>query len=539
MTKLKKLVQQLSVPDKLLLILIFTYLILGTFLIRTYGEGWDNVLMYQYGMRSFEIYLRPFAAYTGSDYGPSDLRYFGPFIVTTGSFLTKLLESLGATWSALIIFRYVYFLSHLMGIVFFYYLCKRLVSNWVALVTTLLYITQPLLFGHALINPKDTPFNAFFIATVFTGLLMVDELTATRIHWKARIGKAILAGVFLGLSISIRILGLHAAALVLMYFLTRKAKQKPLVPLIAYTLSTLIATYLSWPYLWASPIHRFIKSIKVNFGHEHHTSVLFNGQLYPSNALPKGYLPVLISIQFTEPSILLASLGIMLIVFLLLFWGYLNHRSKLSKRFVWVTAPRTPDGASALLLFLWIGLPILASMVLSLEFHDNFRHLLFVTPPLFIFAGIFLDFLTAKIKTRWISLLLVAIILWPGIFNIIKLHPYEYVYFNSFAGGVEGASQQFWLDYMGVSLKESFDFINETAEPGATVLVFGPVDVAQSYARPDLVLLDRFEHPDYVATDDQTYFVTVKPEPDSPDRPLLYQVTVDHTVLGSVHLFTK
>jgi len=36
--------------------------------------------------------------------------------------------------------------------------------------------TQPLLFGHAFINQKDTPFMGFFVLSVVVGLAVVDRL---------------------------------------------------------------------------------------------------------------------------------------------------------------------------------------------------------------------------------------------------------------------------------------------------------------------------------------------------------------------------
>jgi len=43
-----------------------------------------------------------------------------------------------------------------------------------------LFATQPLLFGHAFINQKDTPFLAFFLISVVVGMHTVDRLPTRR-----------------------------------------------------------------------------------------------------------------------------------------------------------------------------------------------------------------------------------------------------------------------------------------------------------------------------------------------------------------------
>ena len=38
---------------------------------------------------------------------------------------------------------------------------------------------------------------------------------------------------------------------------------------------------------------------------------------------------------------------------------------------------------------------------------------------------------------------------------MVELHPYEYIYYNAFAGGVAGAAGRYDLDYWGLSLAEA------------------------------------------------------------------------------------
>ena len=55
------------------------------------------------------------------------------------------------------------------------YLARLFVSEWTSLGTAVLFGTQPLLFGHRFINPKDSPLAAVFLLAVTAGFYMVDR----------------------------------------------------------------------------------------------------------------------------------------------------------------------------------------------------------------------------------------------------------------------------------------------------------------------------------------------------------------------------
>jgi hypothetical protein len=70
--------------------------------------------------------------------------------------------------------HFAYYLTFLLGLVFFYRLCRRFSGKGAALAATLLFATQPLIFGHAFMNPKDPPFTALFIIAIELGFVIAD-----------------------------------------------------------------------------------------------------------------------------------------------------------------------------------------------------------------------------------------------------------------------------------------------------------------------------------------------------------------------------
>ena len=83
---------------------------------------------------------------------------------------------------------------------------------------------------------------------------------------------------------------------------------------------------------------------------------------------------------------------------------------------------------------------------------------------------------------------LTILILLPGLYWDWQLHPYQYVYYNSLAGGVAGASSGYDMDYWFVTYKEGVEHVNQVA-PKNSLVYFWLTDItALPYACPDLKL---------------------------------------------------
>jgi hypothetical protein len=74
----------------------------------------------------------------------------------------------------------------------------------------------------------------------------------------------------------------------------------------------------------------------------------------------------------------------------------------------------------------------------------------------------------------------------PGIYWNIKLHPYQYIYYNTLTGGGQGAFRQYEMDYWATSYREATLYLNQAAPANAEVIVWGPEHIASNYARQDL-----------------------------------------------------
>ena len=105
-------------------------------------------------------------------------------------------------------------------------------------------------------------------------------------------------------------IGPFAGILVSIYLLLRY-KSRGILPIFSMGFIAIVTTYLFWPYLWTSPIDHFLKSITVMSDFPWNGKVLFNGEFYAANSLPLYYIPLLLTIQLTEPIVVLFSSGVL------------------------------------------------------------------------------------------------------------------------------------------------------------------------------------------------------------------------------------
>ncbi|RME88214.1 MAG: hypothetical protein D6770_07555, partial [Anaerolineae bacterium] len=117
----------------------------------------------------------------------------------------------------------------------------------------------------------------------------------------------------------------------------------------------------------------------------------------------------------------------------------------------------------------------------------------FILPPVFLLAGVALEAAFRRLRGPILQVALLALVLLPGVWAGVSLHPYEYIYYNRFIGGVDGAFRRFELDYWGISYREAARYVNRVAPEKASIWVAGPAHLFQTYARGDLRIYSAYE----------------------------------------------
>jgi hypothetical protein len=349
------------------------------------------------------------------------------------------------------------------------------------------------LFGRIAEDAYKTPLSAyvakldaFFLwARVVVSLVIVAgglaawrmvlpaSFSSTAGRWLRQWGVVVLAGCVLGLTTSIRVVGPFAGLLVAAYWIGRRDRLA--VPgLVVYGAVAMVTTYLTWPVLWGDPLvaltHRASELFSEGSSDFAAHLVLFRSAWYGSAELPWQYLPTLLAVQLTLPAVLFLLIG---------------------APYSWKLTSQDRNGRlRVVLISLWFLLPVAAGILRVVPNYDNFRHILFSVPPAFLIMGFAVWKLFDVLRSPVLRTGLVVVALAPGVLGIVRLHPYEYVYYNELVGGVRGAEGVFDLDFGCTAFREAMAIVNQVADPGDLVSFEPWISTAAPFARADLYLVE-------------------------------------------------
>jgi hypothetical protein len=487
--------------EKPILLLLVVNLLVGLFIFRDYGYSWDEPLFYDYGdalgyAYSPQVWLSGNFDINNS-YGSSgdDHKTRGPAYLLLAREPVYLLEALGLDEASA--WHLINFLFFQLGVYFFYRLALRWLRPSAALAASALFSWQPLLWGHAFINPKDPPFLVFFLATICLGFEMVDRLSDEAISRRQRFSATGLPAVILGITTSIRVLGPLAGLLVLVYAVSRLGKRifAFLPHITVYGMIALLAMFVTWPFLWVDPIARFAEVTQFMSDNPTNLAVLFGGAVYRAGELPRRYLPFMLATTLTEPVWPLFFLGLVAGYFKLLKQSRsltTNLRAVPAEE-NWRALRSSLDAAtirnnliSLTLILLWFVIPVAYVLLRRPSMYDGLRHFLFILPPIFIFSGLAFEFLREHIAISWLRAGLILVLMVPGIVGITQLHPYEYTYYNSFVGGTSGVFRTYETDYWLTCYKEAVEQLNQAVTDPANLYVHREAYIAAYYANQNI-----------------------------------------------------
>jgi hypothetical protein len=288
-----------------------------------------------------------------------------------------------------------------------------------------------------------------------------------------RWGMVVIAGCVLGVTTSVRVVAPFAGVLVAAYWIGRSGR-RALPALLVYAVFAMATTYLTWPVLWGDPLAALTNRGAELFGEGRSDFadhlVLFRSAWHVSGELPWEYLPTLFAVQFTLPAVILFLVGM---------------------PYSWILTSTDRDRRRIVgLVWLWFLLPVAAAIVGLVPNYDSFRHMLFCLPPAFLITGFAAWRLSDVVGSPALRTGIAAAALAPGVLGMVRLHPYEYIYFNELVGGVRGAEGKFDLDYGCTAFREAMGVVNRVADNGDVVSFQPWISTAAPFARADLQLVE-------------------------------------------------
>lgn len=316
-----------------------------------------------------------------------------------------------------------------------------------ALLASIALVSCGAWYGAMFNHTKDIP----FAATMAGATLLL--IRCARALPSPRRGDVIALGLLAGAALGIRVLGLlvpiYAAFALVLYgprpwplsrprlqFVLRSAAA--LLPACAIAYLVMIA---AWPWAAQAPLNP-LRALFA-FSEYHYTiRTLLSGKIYDMASVPRYYVPLYFLIRVPLATLVGAALALV--------FASWPSRAPAARRL-----PR----ADIALIALTAIFPIACEVITHGPADTGLRHFIFALAPLSVLAGLgldaALDALTRRNRAFGLAAMaaIAGLYLWYGS-TLVRLHPYEYVYYNALVGGAEGASRRYDMDYWVNSMPE-------------------------------------------------------------------------------------
>ncbi len=324
-------------------------------------------------------------------------------------------------------------------------------------VLSLLFLAlTPVYYGHSFYNAKDIPFAATY-ALAAAAILACDQWPQVR--WARVIG----AGVLVGLAAAVRVGGLvlfgFALALWLALLLLRSGapaawpSPRDLLRLAGAWGAAVAAGWTAmvafWPWAMLDPLRNPFRAWGRFARYWEDMPLLYDGRLQPAREVSRFYLPNWFALTMPELYLVAFALGGVGLVLL------------------WRRGPLGMDARCRLVQAAWLAsIPVLlvtAVVVNRMPLYDGLRHFLFLVPLLAVLAGTgvaaFLRSPAPRLA-RQAGLAVLGASCLLTVVDMVRLHPYEAVYFNRlWAGGMKAGVDRYEGDYWCLTYKEGSEWL--------------------------------------------------------------------------------
>jgi hypothetical protein len=366
--------------------------------------------------------------------------------------------------------RHVYLMRHginfltffMSGLAMFLLAKALFASDTWGLFASLLYGLSPRFFAESFYNSKDMIFLAFF---TFSLLTLYQFSRHVNFRW------AVIHALVTGVLIDVRILGVIIPVSTVgflfagQYLSPAKRINYGRFALImsVYTIAQIISITAFWPILWDGPFHHLKAAFMEMSNYHWQGTIKYLGKELSESNLPWHYLPMWIVVTIPITYQLLALTGAFIVLKKLF---PISKKSFDEYKYDW------------LFLLLFVG-PLVLIIGLNSIVYDGWRHIYFLYAPLVLLAtrgaiiikDVVKPLVSSEHSTKVTSVFFIAVFSMP-VADVIRYHPFEYVYFNSIARKLFAPLEdQFEMDYWGLSYRQGFEYIvAQEQESGAKVI---------------------------------------------------------------------
>jgi len=344
-----------------------------------------------------------------------------------------------------------------------------------AILVLLLFAVSPGFLGHAQNNLKDIPFALAYISCIYYSLRVIFT--------EAKASKKDILLLILSIALSV---GIRAGGILVLFYLgffmflkfaqdwvqqnkpDLKYLKNQLILVSGISISGYLLGLILWPYGLQNPILNPWKSYQVMTHFPTTVRQIFEGHFEWSDFHPWYYLPKYMAI--TIPVVVFAGL----IAF------FLNTKKNYS----------VSQKLKLSLLGFSVVFPIVFVVLIQSNLYGSWRHFLFVYPGIILIAALGIHALITSYKNLLVRVSAIVLFLTLAVHPVRFMaanHPYYYLYYNQFTGGLKGAYGNYETDYYYHSMREGAEWLQEYLKnkPIKAEIVVGGNFPIQWYFRND------------------------------------------------------
>lgn len=431
-------------------LLIATVVALWTW--RDYGITWDEIYHLDYGEHIYAFFRTGFEDRSALNYR-MDYLYGGGFDLP-GAVFCELAAPALDRHDAIHLFGILVGIAGLWGT---WRLGRALGGPRAGLLAALFITATATYWGHMANNPKDLPFAVGYVWAL--ALL----LEAIRAFPRLQVARAITLAVAIGLAMSVRIAGMlllcYLAGAIVVWLAHRAWQHRNAEALVregrrlvitglGVSAGAWLVMLMSWPWALFDPIERPLASLRrMSQYMGHRREMPFAGEMISTYEVDWRYLPHYFGLNLPEFIVVLFVPAVLLGIAMLIWRA--REPERLADNLVLGTLLVS-------LLFPWVYAVVRGSIL-----YDGLRHFLFEVPIVIASVAYFVEVLLAAALARFgrraglAATVLIALVCVDQWATMVRLHPYQYVYFNRFIGGLAGAVDNYDTEYYAASHGEA------------------------------------------------------------------------------------
>ena len=439
--------------DELVVVLLAIISVVALLTFKDYGLGWDDYTHAEYADLLLRLYGSGFKDAHALTF--ANLYMYGGGFDMAAALLDKILP-----FDLFETRRLLGAIVGVLGIAVSWRVARRIAGPFAGLATVIILGLCPIFYGQVFMNPKDAPFAVAMMVLILGLVRLAQEYPSPSAH------TILIIGLGAGFSIGTRILGGLALIYAVIGFVPiwvadarargARAALHHMAHVCYVLLPGLLLGYLVMGLVWPWSIIEFDNPIHAltyfSAFFEKPWKELFDGALVSVPDMPWNYLPTLFALKM--PEVMIALLGVGLAVAIA---AQVQRETPASRK------------TALAMLALAAMLPLTIAMVKRPALYNGIRHFTFVLPPMAVLAGVGLSWIIDRVRHYGSAPLLAvnalfAMALMLPLIEMIRLHPYQYTYFNHVAGTVRAADALYMLDYWGLAFKQASVELREKLE---------------------------------------------------------------------------